>query len=262
MDNALYAHHLKAIIAAGDAFKTALAEGEPAFARAIQAREPDDIKLTITVPPQPVVAPAKRVALVVGHNTRAQGAFSDFLGQTEFVFWQREAALVHGHLSAEGLVVEVFTRPPLRSYAAQIDSVAGDIEKFAPDLIVSLHFNSHEDGASRGAEVVVSSPYRGVQLPEASLAANAALRRWAVSSGLRNRGPRVPRKNGGGYALHVFSRTAPTFIFEPFFGSNTADTEWVRRWTGNGHFSRMVAASISDGVAALTQPTGGTDANT
>jgi N-acetylmuramoyl-L-alanine amidase len=109
--------------------------------------------------PTPFVkAPPKkakhRVAIVVGHNQKAQGAVN-YLGETEFSFNSRIAQKVRSQVENLGYpgAVAVLVRPEVPSYTQQVKSIVGQARGF--DYAVELHFNSAAGPAS-GCEVLVA----------------------------------------------------------------------------------------------------------
>lgn len=94
----------------------------------------------------------RRVALIVGHTAKAQGA-TNYLGESEYRFNTRIANAVKRHVDImqSDLHLEVWYRDD--GWAA----VQAKAEEFKPSMTVELHFNA-ADGIAYGTEILV---YKG-----------------------------------------------------------------------------------------------------
>lgn len=159
---------------------------------------------------------SKKVALVVGHNARAQGAVRATDGVSEFHWNQLAADQVRAELVCEyGVQARVFFRESGGGYAAEIDDVYSRVDDWDADCSVEFHFNGGPSNAT-GTETL-SSGSRG------SLALAEHVQKAMLDTFfLRDRGIHVrSRGDRGGRSLHA--GRAPAVLVEPFFGSNEQD---------------------------------------
>ena len=157
--------------------------------------------------PQPPADPSliKRVALVVGHEQRAQGARA-FNGISEYDYWSQVAESVNSQKKN----VQVFYRDGT--------NISGAIDRAAdwqPDLIIELHFNAFNKVA-HGSEILCT---------ESTPLMQDFLRSWCEYARLRNRGVKPITRGMAGYASvsRMAQRGISGFLFEGFFGDNPND---------------------------------------
>jgi len=92
------------------------------------------------------------VALVVGHNSYAQGA-DNYLKESEFTFNSRIARKAKLKLTAKAIPCVILTRGR-GSYSSQSREVADACRKHNAKLSVHMHFNS-ASSAARGVETLI-----------------------------------------------------------------------------------------------------------
>lgn len=149
----------------------------------------------------------KKIALVVGHNEKAKGAYSRHLRMSEFPFWAAVASLL------KDKDIKVFKRQAGASYWRQIDQVYKEVDEWGADASVELHFNSASPSA-QGAEVLSSGSSGSLKI--ARVFQDIFQRHW------KHRGVKVRKKRDrGGRSLHA--GRCPAILIEPFFGSNAKD---------------------------------------
>lgn len=159
------------------------------------------------------------VAILIGHNSVAKGAYSERLDVSEWVYNQSVFAEMRDREAEFGLELRQFFRKKnARGYAAEIKEAYTAIDAWDPAAILELHFNAasatatgtemlHLDGSTKGA-----------------ILAGAVQNAVVEGLGLRDRGLRARvRSDRGGTSL-VAAR-APTILTEPFFGSSRYDCE-------------------------------------
>src|SRR5690625_820710 len=154
-----------------------------------------------------------KVAILIGHRYNAQGAYSPHLDTTEYK-WNR------GIASKLTDVADVYYRPDTIgvSEGARIAEVVKQINRKDYDLVISLHFNSHENKDANGCEALY---YHKNKRMEAL--ANEFNHLMNKRLGLRIRGAKPissKRQNGGTFLLGC---NADAILLEPFFGSNQHD---------------------------------------
>lgn len=159
----------------------------------------------------------RKLAIVVGHNSLAQGAVRVDTGETEFVWNSRLAKKIASLSEDFGIEVSVFHRIAGGGYSREIERVYSEVDRFNPDGSIELHFNGAESPAATGTEVLSSGTALSLRLA-------ASVQREIVSTlGLRDRGVKtIGGKSRGGKSL--YSGKAPAILVEPFFGSSKIGT--------------------------------------
>ena len=155
------------------------------------------------------------IAIVVGHNARAQGAVS-VDGTSEFVWNSDLAEMIRDHDPAG---VRIFQRRRGGGYSAEIDRVYAEVADWQAAVSIELHFNGSASASASGV-LTLSSGFAGSM----NLAEEVHRRCVAVME-RRDRGIEVrTRHQRGGRSL--WQGKAPASMTEPFFGSNPED--WRR----------------------------------
>jgi hypothetical protein len=162
-----------------------------------------------TVPPVDTM----RIALVVGHNKSAPGAWVTTTGfsESEFIFNNKVA----DHIIAdgiEGITFEKFNRVPNRNgYSREIAEVYGRVNAFEPSMVVEMHFNG---GGGDYCTMLAADTS-----PVSQKLARAMAAVFAKDLGIPDRGTmQRSRSDRGG--LSLFSSEAPAVLTEPFFGDH------------------------------------------
>lgn len=155
-----------------------------------------------------------KVAIVVGHSARSQGAVRQDTGETEFEWNSDLAELIRSEAEAffDDIEVKVFFRQYVGSYRKEIERVYAEVDAWGAHFSIELHFNSHHNPNASGSEVLSSGSKRSLALAEAMQA------EFVKVLGNKDRGVKVRRNGRGGKSL--ISGRAPAIITEPFFGSS------------------------------------------
>ena len=154
-----------------------------------------------------------KIALVIGHNSRAQGAVRVTDGRSEYDWNSDLAGMIRDHDPAR---IKIFTRQAGLGYSREIDRVYRECDMWGATCTIELHFNASASLSARGC-LMLSSGSKG------SMALANALQRHCLSvmenpdRGVVVRG----RKDRGGRSL--WQGKAPAVLTEPYFGSNRAD---------------------------------------
>jgi N-acetylmuramoyl-L-alanine amidase len=158
-----------------------------------------------------------KIAVVVGHDEKNQGAYSSTLREFEHQF-----------------------NTPLSV------GVVRDLNAWGPDLVVSLHFNSMGDTSFAGCCVLHwPSSVRG------NLAAAAISEAVAGAVGNRNRGAIAQADSWSGAPLYILKDTAaPAVIVESFFGSNPEDATKGGAARDSGALAAAIAGAAYGIVAS------------
>lgn len=154
-----------------------------------------------------------KIAIVVGHNAKAQGATRVTDGRTEFDWNSELASLIQEH---DPMNVRVFTRKRGGGYSQEIDRVYAEVDSWGADVSIELHFNSSGFPSVHGGETLSSGTQKSLLL------ANTVREAAQAALGTKDRGVKVRgRHERGGRSL--WQGRAPAIITEPYFGSNRED---------------------------------------
>ena len=154
-----------------------------------------------------------KIALVIGHNNRSEGAYSETLGMTEYDYYKEVAAKVKEELKD---VVDIYERQPNKSYTREMTPVIEKINSNKYDYILELHFNAATNKETQGCECLVH--FKSTQ--GINIANNFLNKITNKFRNLRNRGL-IKIENSsqrGGYG--ICKTKYPYILVEPFFGSN------------------------------------------
>ena len=159
-----------------------------------------------------------KLAVVVGHNVRSQGAVRRDTGETEFSYNSRLADMIVNSGKDVGIDVNIFIRTAGLGYTREIRKVYKEVDAWGADLSMELHFNSAAATSAGGTETLSSGSKNSL------IFAEEIQEQLLQAMGRINRGIKVrnSRTKGRGYMSLVAGR-APAVIVEPFFGSNAAD---------------------------------------
>ena len=155
-----------------------------------------------------------KVALIIGHNKRSKGAYSQIVG-SEYDYWKRIAEKIKTEIPA---LVDVYERKPNKAYIQEMNEVLKDLNKNDYKFCIELHFNSAGNGQANGCECLVY--YKNNNAKE--LATNFMARLQNVfGSKIRNNHGIIEiqdSKTRGGYG--ICNSKDIYILVEPFFGSN------------------------------------------
>ena len=151
-----------------------------------------------------------KFAFVVGHTQGPdKGAFSPFLGKTEFDLWK---SFADGFLSDIG---DVFTHDhTITSYGGRQEDTAAKTNNY--QVVFELHFNSASLSANGCEALYYKGNEKGKKIAEKYCSLMAAKMNY------KNRGAKpITQDDRGGKFVTAQKPTA--LILEPFFGSNPDD---------------------------------------
>ncbi|MCK9513575.1 MAG: N-acetylmuramoyl-L-alanine amidase [Pigmentiphaga sp.] len=160
--------------------------------------------------------PTRRIALVVGHNPRAQGAVRVTDGRTEYDWC---GALAEQVAALEPGRYVVIRRTP---GAGEIARAYAEVDASGATASVELHFNSFSTPSATGTETLISGSAASRRL------ATLVQAEMVAALGLRDRGLKQTAPKQGGHAALNAGRP-PAILIEPYFGSNRADCEAADR---------------------------------
>lgn len=175
-----------------------------------------------------------KLAVVVGHNVKRQGAVRPDTGETEFVWNSRLAEMIDSMARRfRGVEVKLFFRnPAINSTTFEIKDVYRRTDEWGADATVELHFNSHHNPSATGTETLTSGTRLSLNYAE------ALQDEMLKALGLKDRGEKIVRKGRG--ATSLISGRAPAALIEPFFGSSAKG----QQATDEPHEMRNLARAI------------------
>ena len=92
-----------------------------------------------------------KVSLIIGHNKRAKGAYSQILGR-EYDYWKRIAEKIKTEIP---LIVDVYERKPNQYYTREMFEVLEELNKNDYKFCMELHFNAAASEQANGCECLV-----------------------------------------------------------------------------------------------------------
>ena len=158
----------------------------------------------------------KTVCLAIGHSSKAQGAFNEKSGLTEWQYNYGLAAKMMAHFAMETHRVDcrLIHRGSEETSSYEVGEVIETINGHNPDLIISLHGNAFDHKQQGHAALHHPASARAFPMSERLM--------YCMEKALSN--PNVRIRQRGDLAL--LSQTRGTaIILEPFFIDNNADCE-------------------------------------
>jgi N-acetylmuramoyl-L-alanine amidase len=164
----------------------------------------------------------QRLAIVVGHNVRARGAYGlPPIDRHEFDYNSTVAKAMKNEAVHYNIEAEIFLREPHASYSEEIRIAYAKMNAWGADCALELHFNSFATPAANGSEVLHRADSGDARTFARSLIGSI---HQALGLDLRGGDGLVPVQRGqrGSASLYALPRV-PTLLLEPFFGSNAQD---------------------------------------
>lgn len=153
----------------------------------------------------------KKFALVIGHNPRGKGAYSENLKLSEYNYWKN----VCDEINEIDDSIDIYSREAKKYYIEEMKPVVAEINNHNYDLVLELHFNSSDNNQANGCECLIHNGNKITKeiSKDFLLALNKEYK-------IRIRGV-IEISNSkvrGGYGI---CNTKPDYILiEPFFGTN------------------------------------------
>ena len=166
--------------------------------------------------PKAVSKRNKKLAIVVCHNQKAQGAVRVDNNQTEFSYYTEISNYCLEFAKQHDLDVKIFYRQNTTGYAKEIRECYEDVDEWGADVSCEAHFNASGTKSARGCEVLSSGSPASLKISTAVY--NELIRVF----NFKGRGVKVLNKKSRGY-LSVTSAKCPSILPEPFFGSSAKD---------------------------------------
>lgn len=155
-----------------------------------------------------------KVALIIGHNKRSEGAYSQIVG-SEYGYWKRVAEKIKTVIPD---LVDVYEREPNQYYTREMYKVLEQLNANDYKLCIELHFNAVENKMANGCECLVY--YKNNKAKELAINFMARLQNVFGSKIRGNHGIIEVKDSNvrGGYGI---CKSKDTYILvEPFFGTN------------------------------------------
>lgn len=179
----------------------------------------------------------KKIALVIGHNSKAQGAIRITDKRTEYDFNEQLARAI---MAVSPQHFKIFKRT---AGAGEIARCYGQISGLEFGGTLELHFNSHGNTTATGTETLTSGTTKSLRFAKAVQAAMVG------ALGLRDRGLITMGKDapaGSRGKASLWAGVPPAILIEPFFGSNPSDCAAADR-----HFNALARAIAGECIAFL-----------
>jgi N-acetylmuramoyl-L-alanine amidase len=154
----------------------------------------------------------KRIAIVIGHNLRAQGAVRATDGRTEYD-WNDDLAGAIRALAPDRYRIVIRTPG-----AGEIGRAYSEVDRLGVAASVELHFNGSADPRATGTETLSSGTANSLKL------AHLMQAEMVRALGMRDRGVKIIGKTGRGGAS-LWTGKPPSVLLEPYFGSNRSDCD-------------------------------------
>lgn len=179
----------------------------------------------------------KKAAIVIGHTALRKGAYSPYLGMSEFDFNKKVAESLRD-------VSDIYTHESYNlGYTSMVKRTAAKINKNDYDLVLELHFNSSDKPEANGSEALCYFSNK-----KAKHLAIRFCELMADTYSIRPRGAKaLYNKNQRGFAA-VFYPKPTTLILEPFFGSNNKDVDLFIRKGGVKAYQYILKNLIHEAI--------------
>lgn len=159
----------------------------------------------------------RKIDIIVGHNSRSQGAVRVTDGKSEFRWNSDLARKIKAHAEDDpDIEIRILFRQP-GGYTRQIRDVYARSDQGGADYTVELHFNASATASASYTCTLSSGTAGSMRLCE-------ALQRAQVKAlGLRDAGVKIRNRGGGRGWRSLWTGRAPAALIEPYFGSNSSD---------------------------------------
>jgi N-acetylmuramoyl-L-alanine amidase len=160
-----------------------------------------------------------RLAIVVGHNSVATGAYAvKPISKSEYAFNSILAADIAILSTQKNVEVDVFLRDEGGVVSAYEDAVESN-----PDAIIELHFNAY-NGRASGTETLYVDEMDDRGLREKELAQSIQYQ-MVKALDLPDRGVKDRDRHDRGFRNLTQTYKIPSILIEPFFGDNPNDSK-------------------------------------
>lgn len=162
-----------------------------------------------------------KIAIVIGHHAKAKGAYSKYLKDSEYDFYNKVVDWYKRCLNGKG---DIYLHDEnISGYVTRIKNTAKKINSRGYDLVIELHFNAATPSAN-GCETLYY--YNSKKGREHAFNFSKTVHEQTGIK-VRNNGLKALTNNKDRGFASVFYTDAPTILIEPFFGSNEKDCELI-----------------------------------
>lgn len=161
----------------------------------------------------------KKIAILIGHRSAAQGAHSPYLGLTEYQYHKKVVAYLETICKDYEIVVYERANTPMVSEGYRIAQVVNKINQSQYDLVLSLHFNSFTDPTANGCTAlhyITNRKTKAIAQRFVDLVHEQFSIKKRALIAIQDKSQR-----GGTF---IVNSKAPAVLLEPFFGSNPSDS--------------------------------------
>lgn len=174
----------------------------------------------------------KKIALIIGHNEKNKGAYSEYLKISEYDFYSKVLDKLFKKYKEAFNLKEKFVkniqdkitifRVPNTGYSKEMAEVVNTLEKNNFDLAIELHFNATTNHNQHGNTVLYWHKSReGKKLAELFqeiMTSYTEVKKLDLI-------PINSLKQNGAYG--IVKSKCPYILLEPFFGDNKIDTDKI-----------------------------------
>ena len=181
-----------------------------------------------------------KIAVVVGHSSKSQGAMNKRYKVTEFQFFEALAREIKKNFSDFNMSDEIVIIHRENGYA----KLPSEINSFSVDLVVSLHANAFNRSVDGCEMLYYHKSESGKEI--------ATIFQKKIVKLLANSDRGIKAKTSedrGGYLLK--ETHAPCIICEPFFIDNDADFGFAQMMFEKGEMTVAYCEAINDAVQFL-----------
>lgn len=181
-----------------------------------------------------------KVAIVVGHNSSAQGANAKSpINKSEYIFNNEVADYLVAN-PPKGVVFKKFLRKPGLSYSKEIDTVYAEVNAWNPELALELHFNAGGGHYTTMVYAKVSTKGKTfAEIIQDEISSTYGFTKGSMIAADKN-------STRGGRSL--YAAKAPIVLTEPFFGDSSSNCESIGKLGAAGlaeAYKRAVSKAIS-----------------
>ncbi|MDD7411166.1 N-acetylmuramoyl-L-alanine amidase [Fusobacterium gastrosuis] len=153
----------------------------------------------------------KKIALIIGHNKRSKGAYSQIVG-SEYDYWLNVAYRIKERIPE---LVDIYERISNNNYIAEMNEVLTDLNSKEYRYCLELHFNSHTDNKANGAMTLI---YPNNNFSKKLSEAFLNMLNKEFDTKIRGVYESSSSKDRGGYGIYKAKHNY--ILLEPFFASN------------------------------------------
>lgn len=174
----------------------------------------------------------KKIALIIGHNEKNKGAYSEYLKISEYDFYSKVLDVLFKKYKEAFNLKEKFVkniqdkitifRVPNTGYSKEMAEVINTLEKNNFELAIELHFNATVEHKQHGNTVLYwhksMEGKKFAELFQEIMTSYTEIKKLDLI-------PISSLKQNGAYG--IIKSKCPYILLEPFFGDNKIDTDKI-----------------------------------